>query len=63
MDANRAENPLIHSVNIQMQRINEFRAMMQKYLTAAVPVLTNSAGDSTKQQQQPQQQAVTSMES
>ncbi len=62
IDANRAENPLIHSINIQMQRINEFRAMMQKYLAAPAP----SASDNVKQQQQlPQQQPqpVTLMES
>ncbi|CAF0748662.1 unnamed protein product [Brachionus calyciflorus] len=32
MDANRNENPYINSINIQMQRISEFRNMIQNYL-------------------------------
>jgi hypothetical protein len=48
MDSNRAENPQINSINIQMQRVNEFRAMLQNYLT-------KSENDSSQQQQQQQQ--------
>ena len=33
MDINRQDNSLLNSVNIQMQRINEFRSMLQKYLS------------------------------
>jgi hypothetical protein len=56
MDAVRAENPLIHSVNIQMQRINEFRAMMQKYL--ATPTAKQQQSQQPHHAQPPQQMEI-----
>jgi hypothetical protein len=44
MDANRNEIPLVSSINIQSQRINDFKGLMQRFLQLNTTINTNNLG-------------------
>jgi hypothetical protein len=44
MDANRNEIPLVSSINIQSQRINDFKGLMQRFLQLNTAINTANFG-------------------
>ena len=57
MDSNRAEIPLSASINIQTQRINEFKSIMQRFLvsnTSINQIIPQAPIEQTQSQQQQQ---------
>ncbi len=44
MDASRNEIPLVSSINIQSQRINDFKGLMQRFLQLNTTINSDNLG-------------------